>query len=195
MTTEFTLFHKTLILLLGAAFLSIIAVSLTCRILHPSLVAHISTPENIQRTNAMPASEMDVIGSLMREVARAPDNPQTLMALVENLLAAGQWDAAENFAQRAIALNPASPDPKLLYLLALAHHNKGEHSQAAEILENLLSQSENPSARYSLAILYLHYLNKPEAGREELRKGLQIKPLSPALSRAMQEELDKAAEK
>lgn len=192
MKTDSQHFHKFFILLLGAAFLSILAVSLAYRVLHPSLVAHIAPQGDIQKPSGMPASEMNAIGSLMRQAAENPDNPQVLMALVENLLGAGQWDAAENFAQKAIALKPDSPDPKLLYLLALAHHNKGEHAQAAEILEKLLGQSENPSARYSLAILYLHYLNKPEAGREELRKGLQIESLSPALARAMREELEKA---
>lgn len=192
METESSRFQKMIIVLLGAAFLTILAVSLVYRVLHPSLVSHIATPGSLQAAPAMPDREMDAIGSLMREVARSPDNPQILLALVENLIGARQWDAAENFAQKAIALNPDTPDPKLLYLLALAHHNKEEHSQAAEILEKLLNQSENPSARYSLAILYLHYLDKPEAGKEQLRKGLQINPLSPALARAMREELDKA---
>lgn len=185
--------HIFLIILLGAGLAIILLVSVVQRIINPSLIqknsAPISTVSSITKTDN---SEMSAIGNLMKKAAENPTDQAVLLKLVENLLAVGQWDAAENFAQKALSMNSTNaPDPKLLYLLALTRHNKGEHHQAAEILEQLLSGNENASARYSLAILYLHYLNKPAEGIAQLKQGLALPNLSPSLTNAMREELEK----
>lgn len=127
----------------------------------------------------------------MQEVAANPKDREKTISLVEALMAAGQWQGAENFAQKALALDDSSSDGRPMYLLAIIHHNKGEHAQAAELLEKTLEKGENPSARYSLGILYLHFLKRPEQGIAELRKGLAIPNLPESLRAAMQEELDK----
>lgn len=187
--------HPLLICLLGCAFLAILGVSVAERIMRPSLT-HQTMPATAEAGNqsmsGMPQREMDNIGRLMREAAQHPNDLNILLRLTENLLAIGQWQAAENFGQKALELNPPKKEnDKILYLLSLAHHNKGEHAQAADILEKLLSGSENPSARYSLGILYAYYLNRPQEGLEQLKKGLETPNLSPALERAIREELGK----
>lgn len=182
------------IILLGLCFLAMLAASLYQRFTRPSLTIHLlAGTQQQQMQEKLPPGNMETIGTLMKEVAANPGDKATTISLVEALMAAGQWQVAENFAQKALALDdPASTDTRPLYLLAVIHHNKGEHAQAAELLEKTLQKGENPSARYSLGILYLHFLKKPEQGIGELRKGLTLPGLPESLRAAMQEELDKA---
>lgn len=180
--------QKFFALFFGTAFLAILGASLYQRFQNPDLT--VTAPAQFSGQSMPEAS--DGIGALMRQAAQEPHNQALLLKIVENLLAIGEWAGAENFAQKALALDdPQKPNPRGLYLLALTHHNKGEHEQAAELLEKLLQNHDDPSARYSLAILNIHYLHKPEAGAEQLEKGLALPNLPVALKTAMQEELDK----
>lgn len=178
---------QSLIILLALLFLSMLVVSLWQRFTHPDLV--ISRTPDVSRQN----DAMSGIGALMEAAARNPDNRDILLRLVENLIAVGQWASAENFAQKTLALDkPGEENPRAIYLLAVAHHNQGRHAEAAELLEKLLSRSENPSARYSLGILYIHYLHEPAAGIAHLEKGLLAPGLSAALERTIRDELVRA---
>lgn len=179
---------RCLIIFLGIGLFAMLAVSLYERFTQPGL-----TVSRVTRQSAMAGQDNSRIGQLMEEVARDPGNRELILALVEQLMAIGQWQGAENFAQKALALSPANmPDPQALYLLAIIHHNQGKHREAAELLEKLLTKTENPSARYSLGLLYLHFLHEPEAGIAHLEKGLINPALEPALASAMREELAKA---
>lgn len=184
---------RTLALAMTLCFVLMLGASLYKRFTQPELV--LNRFASVQAAEAAPdMGEMDAIGRLMQEVAAHPKDKEAVLRLVESLMSMGQWESAENFAQKALALEgPDSADPRPLYLLALIHHNQGRHAQAAELLENLLEKSETAPARYSLGILYLHYLNKPQRGIEHLQKGLAAKNLSKSLEAAMREELGKAA--
>lgn len=177
-----------------AIFLTaMLCASLWQRFTKPGLVIHRFAQ---QRAESAPAGDMDIVGSLMRTVAKNPQNLQATLKLVETLMAMGQWDVAENFARKALALGADNPlETRPLYLLALIHHNRKEHAQAAELLEKVLEKDENPSARYSLGILYIHYLDNPEKGARELRAGIASGKASPALKAAMEDELAKIAVK
>lgn len=179
---------RFLVLFLACMFLVMLAASLWQRFAHPDLTitrAPLASPEE---NNAV-----ERIGQLMELAARNPENRDVLLHLVESLLAVGQPASAENFAQKALALDkPGEEDPRALYLLAVANHNQGRHAQAAELLEKMLHKSENPSARYSLGILYIHYLHEPALGVEQLERGLQAPDASAALVKAMRDELARA---
>lgn len=180
--------NRILILALACGLFIMLGASLWQRFLHPSL-----TVKNFSEPSMREQAAMGGIGQLMEQAARNPGDRATLLRLVEQLMAIGQWQSAENFALKALALDPADKaNPGTMNLLAVINHNMGKHREAAELLEKLLSQTENPSARYSLAILYLHYLHEPAAGIEQLEKGLQSPDLSPALAEAIKEELGKA---
>lgn len=185
--------NRIFIILLGLCFLAMLGASLYQRFARPSLTINLmaGAPET-PLPDAAPTGNMELIGQLMRDVAANPKDRAKTISLVEALMAAGQWQVAENFAQKALALDdPSSSDTRPLYLLAIIHHNKGEHAQAAELLEKTLERGENPAARYSLGILYLHFLQRPEQGMAELRKGLEAPDLPDSLRNAMREELDK----
>lgn len=182
--------HRALIVFMGLVFAGILCSSLWQRFLHPDL--------ELSRLPAQPHSEsamgenMELVGQLMQKAAKNPQDLETNLKLVETLMAMGQWDGAENFAQKALELSSANPaEIRPLYYLSLIHHNRGQHEQAAELLEKLLEKNDDPSARYNLGILYAHYLNQPEKGMAQFQAGLEKDGLSPALKAALGEELDK----
>lgn len=179
---------RFLIYFLALCLLGMLGASLFQRFANPSL-----TVVRAPAANSNTQIGMNEIGKLMEQTAANPRDQNLLLRLVEQLMAVGEWQSAENFAQRALALDPANePNQRALYLLAVIHHNMGRHRESAELLEKLLAKAENPSARYSLGILYLHFLHDPEAGIAQIQKGLALPGLSPSLAAAMREELDKA---
>lgn len=182
--------QKFIILLVALGLISILCTSLAHRFFNPGL----TIPSfGTQTAVSGDAQVMNMIGTLMKESAKNPADKAVLIKLVENLIAIGQWQTAENFAQKALALDsPESPDTRLLYLLAIINHNLGHNEQAAELLEKLLEKDENPSARYSLGILYTHFLNQPEKGIQHFRIGIQDKSASDSLKATIREELIKA---
>lgn len=184
---------RFLIIVMALCFLVMLCSSLYQRFKNPDLtVGSIPNFANSPQADTE-GSSMGAIGSLMKQVAQNPSDQDALLKLVETLMSQGQWETAENFAQKAISLSEkGQPNPRALYLLAIIHHNMGRHEQAAELLEKFLEKDENPSARYSLGILYTHYLNRQAEGMEQFRKGIANDMASPSLKASMREELEKA---
>lgn len=177
-----------LILLLALGLFGILATSLYQRFTNPSL-----TVNGMAMNPPGRDATMSDIGRLMRLAASNPHDRNILQRLVELLMAHGHWAEAENFAQRALALDPVDkPDPQTLYLLGIIHHNMGRHGEAAELLEKSLAQADNPSARYALGVLYIHFLNDPASGIKQLEKALVIQDLPPSMTTAIREELGQA---
>lgn len=181
-----------LIAFLFLCFATMLGASLYNRFVHPDLVV-----SRMGDSSARPRDEateiMNAIGSLMQTVARNPKDKEALLRLTENLMAMGQWQTAENFAQKALALDKdgKNDDGRALYLMALIHHNLGRNDQAAETLEKMLEKYENPSARYSLGILYAHFLNRRDDAIKEFQKGIENKQVAPALKEALTRELER----
>lgn len=181
---------KAFIVFMTLLFALMLISSLWHRFLHPDLV--------IRKLNdhGHAQSGMDdnvaAIGQLMQRVGKNPQDLEATLKLVESLMAIGEWQSAENFAQKTLSLSAANPDEiRPLYLLSFIHHNLGRHEQAAELLEKVLEKQDNPSARYNLGILYTHYLGHPEKGVEQFRKALRHDGLAAGLRAAIKEELDK----
>lgn len=181
--------HFWVLLFLGAGLAAMLLASLWWRFQQPSLT--ISRFGGAAQSRApVQADGMGAIGRLMEQAAKNPHDAPVLLKLTESLMAVGQWESAENFAQKALNETPGE-NPRAIYLLAVIHHNLGRHGAAAELLEKLLARQENPSARYSLAILYIYFLDKPEAGRGQLEKGIASGAAPQALLDAMRQELAK----
>lgn len=193
MTNSLASLNRIIIISMAIFFIAIIITSMAQRFIKPGLT--VQNTEFIEQSNAQP-DQMAAVGMLMEDVSKNPEDQKKILQLVEALLSLGQWQTAENFAQKALALDsPGKQNPKALYLLALAHHNKGEHEQAADLLERLLEQKEDPSARYSLGILYIYYLKKPDEGIKHLKKGVENIAEPGSLKTAMQEEIAKNEQK
>lgn len=188
--TRATAPHKALILFLALFFLMILAASLWQRFQRPDLVIR-RMPEHAHAERG-PAENMEAIARLMRQAAQNPNDLETSLRLTQSLMAAGEWQGAENFAKKALSLSANDPlEIRPLYFLSLIHHNMGRHEQAAELLEKILEKTDNPSARYNLGVLCAHYLSQPEKGMEHFQKALEHKDLSPGLKAALEEELGK----
>jgi len=131
---------------------------------------------------------MGEIGSLMEQAAKDPNNPALLTRMAESLMHSQNLDAAATFAQRAIAISPTDPHP--LYLLGIIRHSQGQHQQAAELLEQVLQLKADPSVRYSLGVLYMHYLKDTERGMGYLNEALNDPTASAELKEAIRKELE-----
>ena len=174
-----------LALLLALSLAAMLVISLTERFKHPQITVH------VQPAPQAPAGMGgDAIGALMQEVAKNPQNVDALLHLVEALMTAQNWEAAETFAQRASTLDVNNPQP--LYLLGVIKHNQGKHKEAAELLEKVVALHDNASVRYSLGVLYIHFLNDPARGVEHLSAGLHDPKAGEDLKKGIRDELEKA---
>ena len=178
---------RILIILLAAAFAIMLFASLKARIQNPHLTVAARPQQGMAGGEA--GEDAQTVGKLMREVAENPQNLGALVHLIEHLVTAQNWDAAETFAQRAVTMDVSNPKP--LYLLGVIQHNQGRNKEAAESLERVVKIKDEASVRYSLGVLYIYFLEDPKRGVEHLRAGLNDATASAELKAVIQEELEK----
>lgn len=179
---------RVLVIALGLGLAAMLVASLAERFTSPGLtVRHFAAQTGTGQT---PPDSPDEVGRLMQEVARDPGNKAALVQIAERLMAMGSWDGAESFATRALALDPQ--DARTRYLLGVIRHNQGKHAEAAKLLEEALRTQESAPMRYSLGVLYLHYLNEPARGVEQLSMALHDPDADESLRQSIRAELEKA---
>lgn len=153
----------------------------------------IQDPELVQQVAHDPAQhsqeEMSAVGRLMEHVSQNPTDMDGLLSLVNALVKMENWEAAENFARRAIELD--AKDPRPLHLLGIIQHSTNRHADAARSLEAVIALKDDPSVRYSLGVLYIYYLNDKERGLAQLRAGLSLPGISDGLRKHLESELKK----
>lgn len=177
---------RVLVISLGIALAAMLAASLVERFTSSGLtVRHTHEP-----AAQAPAPGTDEVGRLMQEVSKDPGNKAALVEIAERLMTMGSWDGAESFATRALALDPR--DGRTRYLLGVIRHNQGKHAEAAKLLEEALKDRDSAALRYSLGVLYLHYLNEPTRGVEHLTEALHAEDADESLRQSIREELEKA---
>ena len=178
---------RILIILLAAAFTIMLFASLKARIQNPHLTVAARPQQGMAGSEA--GEDAQTVGKLMRQVAENPQDIGALIHLIEHLVSAQNWDAAETFAQRAVTMDVGNSKP--LYLLGVIQHNQGRHKEAAEALERVVKIKDEASVRYSLGVLYIYFLEDPKRGVEHLRAGLNDATASAELKAAIQQELEK----
>lgn len=177
--------HRLIMLALLAGLLVMLGTAVWQRIRQPELVQQVAhTPAQHSQ------EEVSAVGRLMEQVSRDPTDMGSLLSLVNALVKMENWEAAENFARRAIALD--ARDPRPLHLLGVIQHNTGRHADAAQALEAVIALKDDASVRYSLGVLYIYYLNDKERGLAQLRVGLGLPDVSDSLKKHLQSELNKA---
>ena len=204
-----------LLALLGLGLLVMAAALLWQRLQHPALTEEIAPRGmGMGEGGTKGGREDDHVGQLMRAAQQNPDDAPTLISLAEHLIQHGQFEAAATFARRArqVALEkaastpapqsgagkaPAPDSPAALagqagHLLAIVLHNQGKHAEAATQLEAVLKETDDPMARYSLGVLYIHFLDKSVAGIRELTQALHNERATPDLKKLVEQELEKA---
>ena len=186
-TNKCGLSARILIILLAAAFCIMLFASLKARFQNPHLTVAARPQQGMAGGEA--GEDAQTVGKLMRQVAENPQDLGALIHLIEHLVTAQNWDAAETFAQRAVTMDVSNPKP--LYLLGIIQHSQGRHKEAAEALEKVVNIKDEASVRYSLGVLYIYFLEDPKRGVDHLRAGLKDATASQELKAAMQQELDK----
>ena len=183
--------QRLVLLFLAVAFAGMTLVSLGQRIMRPDLVVPAEVRQASARGNEAPAEDRGEIGRLMQHIRQNPGDVAALVHLAEHLMEEKNWEAAENFSRKAVVAAPGNPQP--LYLLGVILHNRGEYAEAAACLERVVGLRDEPSVRYSLGVLYVHFLQNPARGGEHLRAALAQPGLSGDLARLIQVELDALA--
>lgn len=180
--------RRLLLLGLAAALVAMLATAVVYRAHNPALVI-------VEKTQSMPdpAAAIDPVvrrvGELMHKLQENPSDLPTLLELAEHFARLQQWQAVEQFAQRALRVSP--DDMSSHYLLGLALHGQQRHAEAAKELEEAVRIGETPALHYSLAMLYAYYLNEKDNAARHLRQGLEAPGLTPDLRAQMQSELEK----
>ena len=134
-TKKGNLSARILIIALAVALAVMLGASLKARFQNPHLTVAARQQQGMGGGEA--GEDAQTVGKLMREVAENPQDLGALVHLIEHLVTAQNWDAAETFAQRAITLDAANSKP--LYLLGVIMHNQGRNKEAAEALEKVLA--------------------------------------------------------
>lgn len=179
--------RRMILLFMAVGLVFMLAVSLSQRLANPHLVVEAQQRGGMGQAAGGMSSE---VGALMQKVAQNPNDYASVIHLTEHLVTDKQWDAAENFARRAMVVSPGESQP--WYLLGVILHNKGQNKEAAEALERAVTMKDEASLRYSLGVLYIYYLNDAAKGVQHLTAGLHAADASDALKKVIREELEKA---
>ncbi len=183
--------RKVILSFLALGIVVMVAVSAVQRLADTGLVVQSqmsSTSPEQQKADALSIE----IGRHMEELKANPDDFGGLVHISELLMKAEQWEAAQNFLRRAIALDATKAQPH--YLLAIILHNDKKHVEAAASLESSIAISDDPSARWSLGVLYVYYLDAVNKGIEQLQLALKSPKLTPELKKNIETELKKVQE-
>lgn len=181
---------RCLILILAVCLVAMLGISLVERFKSPQITTFVQPMEQNTVSGHSSGNIPGHIASLMQEVGKNPDNPDLLVHLADALMQQQNWDAAANFAERAMTLDLKNPQP--IYQLGVIRHNQGRHREAAELLERVVPMEDTASVRYSLGVLYLHFLQDRNRGLSHLQAGLEDRRASQELLQAIRKELEKA---
>ena len=180
--------QRILLLLLAFAFAGMTATSLWQRIMRPELVVPSNIPQRSSQQGEAHTGDMHEIAELMKKIQRDPGDVATMIHLAEHFVEDKNWTAAESFSRKAVVAAPGNPQP--LYLLGVILHNQGNHAEAAACLERVVILRDEPFVRYSLGVLYIHYLQNPTLGSQHLRAALAQSGVPDGLTKSIRAELD-----
>jgi cytochrome c-type biogenesis protein CcmH/NrfG len=183
--------QRVLLLLLALAFVGMTAVSLGQRFMRPDLATPSKSRSMSSRGEETHTGDMNEISQLMLKIQQNPGDVGAMLHLAEHFVVDKNWAAAESFLRKAVVAAPGNPQP--LYFLGVVLHNQGNHAEAAACLERVVSLRDEPSVRYSLGVLYIHFLQDQERGVQNLRTALTQPGLAEDLLKLIRAELDALA--
>ncbi len=185
--------RKIILGVLSVALLLMLGVSLLQRVTGEPLVVQRAAEGSMSGAAEQdPMSDlMAEIGKHMEELKANPNDYDMLVHTSDLLVQTQQWDAAETFLRRALPLDESKAQPH--YLLGIVLHNKEKHEEAAASLEKVVSINNDSSARYSLGVLYIYYLNDVKKGMAHLKTALEDANLPAELRVAIEDEVKKTA--
>ncbi len=185
---------RPLILTLALCLLFILITSLMFRLSSNSLVKMPAPAQPVEMSETLSKMGMSPeVASLMQSLQRNPNDPVTLLSMVEVYLQQSDFSGAQNFVNRALMAAPADPEPQ--YYQGIIQAQLGQNTEAAESLERALKLGDTASTRFSLGILYIYSLGEKEKGITHLKAALFLPDITQEMRGLIEEELKKAGEK
>ena len=193
--------RRSILLLIAAGLVLMLASTLSYFSANPGLVSHTTTgsqaaapsgQQQMPSSAGMDEATQQGVMALMQKLQKNPTDLEALIGLTEHFMHTQDWQRAETFALRAVVAAPNEMQP--LYMLGIIQHSQNRNAEAAASLEKVVAAKEDASVRYSLGILYAYYLEQPDKGLEQLRKALEIPNISDDFKKAVAEEITKIKE-
>lgn len=177
-----------LIIIVGA--LSIIWGTTSYFIENPMLTMHIEQQEAsaTKQDKNINTSQTDLL-TLTQKLQANPNDAKILLELSKYFIELCEWKQAEYFLLHALIVEPSNPD--ILYLLGITQYNQGEYIDAVNSFKKVLIIEPDPSAQYSLGLLYLYYLDEKNQGLQYLQHVIDNPKSTPEMKQATQQLLTK----
>ncbi len=177
-----------LIIIVGA--LSIIWGTTSYFIENPTLTMHIEQQEAsaTKQDKNINTSQTDLL-TLTQKLQANPNDAKILLELSKYFIELCEWKQAEYFLLHALIVEPSNPD--ILYLLGITQYNQGEYIDAVNSFKKVLIIEPDPSAQYSLGLLYLYYLDEKNQGLQYLQHVIDNPKSTPEMKQATQQLLTK----
>ena len=126
---------------------------------------------------------------LTQKLQANPNDAKILLELSKYFIELCEWKQAEYFLLHALIVEPSNPD--ILYLLGITQYNQGEYIDAVNSFKKVLIIEPDPSAQYSLGLLYLYYLDEKNQGLQYLQHVIDNPKSTPEMKQATQQLLTK----
>ncbi len=196
--------HRIFLNFLIVAVLAVLAAGVYQRVINPSLTQALNVPssergampqgaaEEGQQRPPMPLPQADgaELAALMARLKEMPTNLDILLEISGIFTRNKDWPNALGFLRRAAELAPADMRPP--YFLGITLAAKGDFADAAAAFEKaLLLSPGNAAASFNLAIMYRHYLNQPDKGKELLQAIIASKDADEAIKDRARQELER----
>lgn len=184
---------RPLIVTLALCLLCILIASLLFRLSESTLVRLPTPAQPVAMSETLSKMGMTPeVAGLMQSLQRDPNDPVTLLSLVEIYLKQSDFSGAQNFVNRALMAAPADPEPQ--YYQGIIQAQMGQNAEAAESLERAIKLGDSASTRFSLGILYIYSLGEKDKGITHLKAALLLPDSTPEMRALIEEELKKAGE-
>lgn len=154
----------------------------------PPAAPQAAAPAQMTESSAIPPDQADTI-SAMQKLRANPDDVDTLLELADLFMRRNSPENAQEFIKRALVAAPGDARPS--YYQGLLDAGQGKFAEAAEDMERSLRLQDNPSARYSLAVVYRYHLHDEARAREQLDAARNHPALSEELRALIDQELAK----
>lgn len=173
--------RKVTIALVGLGVLAIFLTSFAMGVAVP-------TPKGNAAANAEDTEMMSSVSPLMAKLKDNPNDKDALLQLAHLFNRTEDWQKAEPFWSKLVALDPANIGVRYHHGFALAQLNRFPEA-VAEYEAILKAAPEEFTAHYYLGMINKHGLKKPGVAKKHFEKALALKPEDKELLAELEKEL------
>lgn len=173
--------RKMVIAMMGVGVLAIFLTSFAMGVDVPTPKEHVSaTSEDSEMMSSVPP--------LMAKLKDNPNDKDALLQLAHLFNRAEDWQKAEPFWNKVVALDPSNIGARYHHGFALAQLNR--FPEAVSVYEAILkAKPEESTAHYYLGMINKHGLKKPDVAKKHFKQALSLKPDDKELLAEIEKEL------